>query len=411
MNIQKIAIDKIIPYARNPRKNDAAVIKVAASLKEFGWKQAIVVDSEMVVIAGHTRLLAAKQLGMNEAPVLIADDLTPAQVKAYRLADNRTHEESEWDMAALAIELGELGDLDYDLRYTGFDPEEIKGLKALAEAVENGLTEEDDCPDIAEETVSCIGDLWLLGRHRLMCGDSTRLDHVEQLMAGNLADMVFTDPPYNVDYEGYTEEKLKITHDNMSDKQFHQFLLDIFASYSTAIKKGASMYVCHGSVYQREFQNALEANGFTVRNQIIWAKHHFAWGRGRYKFQHEPIFYCYQQGQSDPWYGDKTQSTLWQVNKPTANRLHPTMKPVALVEMALTNSSKAGDVVLDLFGGSGSTLIACEKNARNARIMELDPKYCDVIIKRWQEFTGQKALLLGEEQIFDDMAKARLKTG
>lgn len=411
MKIEKIAIDKIIPYARNPRKNEAAVAKVAASLKEFGWKQAIVVDSEMVIIAGHTRLLAAKQLGMTEAPILVADDLTAAQVKAYRLADNRTHEESEWDKSALAIELGELGDLDYDLRYTGFDPEEIKGLKALAEAVENGLKDEDDCPDIEEKTISRLGDLWLLGRHRLMCGDSTRIDQVEQLIAGGLADMVFTDPPYNVDYEGYTEDKLKITHDKMSDTQFTKFLLDIFASYFAAVKKGASMYVCHGSIYQREFQNALEANGFTVRNQIIWAKNHFAWGHGRYKFQHEPIFYCYQKGEADPWYGDKTQSTLWQIDKPNANRLHPTMKPVSLVEMALQNSSKAGDIVLDLFGGSGSTLIACEKSARNARLMELDPKYCDVIIKRWQEFTGHKALHLAEEQIFDDIANDRLKAG
>lgn len=411
MKIQKVAIDKVIPYERNPRKNEAAVAKVADSLNEFGWKQAIVVDSEMVIIAGHTRLLAAKQLGMKEVPILVADDLTPAQVKAYRLADNRTHEESEWDKAALAIELGELGDLDYDLRYTGFDPEEIKGLKALAEAVENGLKDEDDCPEVAAEPVSRLGDIWLLGRHRVMCGDSTRIDQVEQLIAGSLADMVFTDPPYNVDYEGYTDDKLKITHDKMSDTQFTQFLLDIFASYFTAVKKGASMYVCHGSIYQREFQNALEANGFTVRNQIIWAKNHFAWGRGRYKFQHEPIFYCYQKGASDPWYGDKAQSTLWRIDKPNANRLHPTMKPVSLVEMALQNSSKAGDVVLDLFGGSGSTLIACEKNARNARLMELDPKYCDVIIKRWQEFTGHKALHLGEEQVFDDIANERLKAG
>jgi DNA modification methylase len=411
MKIQKIAIDKVIPYERNPRKNEAAVAKVADSLNEFGWKQAIVVDSEMIIIAGHTRLLAAKQLGMKEVPILIADDLTPAQVKAYRLADNRTHEESEWDKAALAIELGELGDLDYDLRYTGFDPEEIKGLKALAEAVENGLKDEDDCPEMAAEPISRLGDIWLLGRHRVMCGDSTRIDQVEQLIAGGLADMVFTDPPYNVDYEGYTDDKLKITHDKMSDTQFTQFLLDIFASYFTAVKKGASMYVCHGSIYQREFQNALEANGFTVRNQIIWAKNHFAWGRGRYKFQHEPIFYCYQKGTSDPWYGDKAQSTLWKIDKPNANRLHPTMKPVSLVEMALQNSSKAGDIVLDLFGGSGSTLIACEKNGRNARLMELDPKYCDVIIKRWQEFTGHKALHLGEEQIFDDMANERLKAG
>lgn len=393
MKIQKVVIDKVIPYARNPRKNTLAVAKVAASLKEFGWKQPIVVDCEMVIIVGHTRWLAAKQLDMTHVPVLIAEDLTPAQVKAYRLADNRTHEEAEWDKDLLAIELSELGNLDFDLSITGFNSEEIKGLMALAEAVGKGLTDEDDCPEVSEKSISNYGDIWLLGRHRLMCGDSTHVNDVEKLIAGELADMVFTDPPYNVDYQGYTKDKLKIARDNLSDTQFYQFLLDAFAMHLVAIKKGASLYICHGSNTQREFQNALEANGFMVRNQIIWAKNHFAWGHGRYKFKHEPIFYCYQKDQSDAWYGDKSQSTLWPVDKPVANRLHPTMKPVALIEMALKNSSKAGDIVLDLFGGSGSTLIACEKNGRNARLMELDPKYVDVAIKRWEKFTGHQAIL------------------
>jgi DNA modification methylase len=250
-----------------------------------------------------------------------------------------------------------------------------------------------------EQPVSVMGDVWLLGRHRRMCGDSTRIDDVDKLMAGELADMVFTDPPYNVDYQGYTKDKLKIARDNMSNEKFSQFLLDIFASHLAAIKQGASLYVCHGSVYQREFQNALEANGFQIRTQIIWAKNHFAWGHGRYKFQHEPIFYFHQTGESDAWYGDKSQTTLWHVDKPTANRLHPTMKPVALIELTLKNSSKAGDIVVDLFGGSGSTLIACEKLGRNARLMELDPKYWDVVIKHWQEFTGQKAQL--KEQLLN----------
>lgn len=407
MKIQKIAIEKVIPYAQNPRKNEAGIDKVAASIKEFGWQQPIVVDTEMVIIAGHTRLLAAKQLGLIEVPVLVATNLSPAQVKAFRLADNRIHEEAEWDKDLLAIELGELSGLDFDLRLTGFDPDEIKGIMALAESVEEGLTEVDDCPEVSEQSVSVLGDIWLLGRHRVMCGDSTSIGNVEKLMSGELADMVFTDPPYNVNYEGYTEEKLKIVQDDMSDEQFNQFLLEIFSSYLIATKKGASMYVCHGSLYQREFQNALEKNGFAIRNQIIWAKNHFAWGHGRYKFQHEPIFYCHQQDQSDCWYGDKSQSTLWQVNKPNASRLHPTMKPVGLIELALKNSSKAGDIVLDLFGGSGSTLIACEINARAARLMELDPKYCDVIIKRWQAFTGQQAILQSTHQSFDSVAVER----
>lgn len=407
MKIEKVAIDEVMPYAGNPRKNEAAVTKVAASLQEFGWQQPIVVDSEMVIIAGHTRWQAARQLAMTHVPVLVAEGLTPVQVKAYRLADNRTHEESGWDKDLLAIELGELSKLDFDLSITGFNPEEIQGLMALADAVADGLTDEDAYSEAPEYPVSVVGDIWLLGRHRVMCGDSTHIDNVDRLIAGQLADMVFTDPPYNVDYEGYTKEKLKIARDNMSDDQFYAFLLDVFASHLAAIKKGASMYVCHGSVYQREFQNALEANGFLIRNQIIWAKNHFAWGYGRYKFKHEPIFYCYQKDQNDSWYGDKAQSTLWQIDKPIANRLHPTMKPVALIEIALKNSSKAGDIVLDLFGGSGSTLIACEKTGRNARLMELDPKYCDVIVKRWQEFTGQKATLQDESLTFDECASKR----
>ena len=400
MQIQKLAIDKVVPYARNPRNNQAGVAKVVASLQEFGWQQPIVVDKEFIVIAGHTRLLAAQQLGMAHVPILIADNLTPAQVKAYRLADNRTHEEAQWDNELLAIELDDLKALDFDVQLTGFNEEELQSFAALADAVEEGLTEDEACPALSEEPMCKVGDIWLLGRHRLLCGDSTRIDTIDNLMDGTLADMVFTDPPYNVDYEGYTDDKLKIAHDNLSDEQFYQFLLDVFSALKIAIKPTASVYVCHPSLYQREFQNALEANEFAVRTQLIWAKNHFAWGHGRYKFKHEPIFYCHQKGMSDAWYGDKSQSTLWHVDKPTANRLHPTMKPVALIEKALENSSQTGQVVLDPFGGSGSTLIACEKTARVAYLMELEPKYCDVIIKRWQAFTGQQAQLQGNGALF-----------
>ncbi len=227
-------------------------------------------------------------------------------------------------------------------------------------------------------------------------------------MDGDKADLVFTDPPYNVDYEGYTEDRLKIRGDQMSEADFKQFLEAAFRSCRSAVKAGGSLYVCHASSVQREFQNALEAAGFEVRCQIIWAKNTFAWGFGRYKFQHEPIFYAYVAGQSDPWYGDKTQSTVWQENKPTANRLHPTMKPVELIERALFNSSKRGDLVVDLFGGSGSTMIACEKAARASRLMELDPKYADVAIQRWQDFTGKGATLEGDGRTFAAIKAERL---
>ena len=211
-------------------------------------------------------------------------------------------------------------------------------------------------------------------------------------MGADRADLLITDPPYNVDYTGYTAEKLTIQGDKMSPEQYMAFLCDTFRVCRVVLKTGASLYVCHASSWQREFQNAIEQAGFSVRCQIIWSKSTFAWGHGRYKFQHEPIFYCHVEGQSDPWYGDKSQSTLWQEKKPSANRLHPTMKPVELLERAVLNSSKSGDIVLDLFGGSGSTMIACEKTGRTSRLVELDPRYCDVIIQRWQDYTGKEAM-------------------
>jgi DNA modification methylase len=391
MKVEIWPIENLIPYTRNPRHiPQSAVNKVAASIREFGFRQPIVVDQNRVIIVGHVRLLAAQQLELTEVPVHVATELTVAQVNAYRLADNRTNQEATWDMEALALELANLKLEEFDLDLTGFNLDEIDEL--LAEHTE-GLTDEDAAPAVQEFAISEPGDLWVLGKHRLLCGDSTSRDAVERLMGGQKADLVFTDPPYNVDYEGYTEEKLKIQGDQMTPEQFQHFLNSVFSSYIWALKPGGSMYVCHPSSWQREFQDALELSDFEVRCQIIWGKNTFAWGFGRYKFQHEPIFYCHRKGQSDPWYGDKSQSTLWQEKKPAANRLHPTMKPVELIERALVNSSKAGDLVLDLFGGSGSTLIACEKMGRSSRLMELDPKYCDVIVKRWQDFSGEIAHL------------------
>lgn len=390
-NIEQWPISQPIPYARNARKiPETAVDKVASSIAEFGFQQPLVVDKNGVIIVGHTRLLAAKKLGFETVPVHVAADLTEGQVKAYRLMDNRSHEEASWDFDLIAAELCDLQAFAVDLSLTGFDAAELKDL--MEQEPTAGLTDEDAAPEVPEDPTSVRGDIWLLGEHRLMCGDSVVLTDVERLMAGAKADLVFTDPPYNVDYTGGTTEKLKIQNDAMTVEQFRQFLKDTFVSYRMATKTGASLYVCHPSLYQREFQEAIEHAGFNVRCQIIWAKNTFAWGFGRYKFQHEPIFYCHVKGESDAWYGDKSQSTLWQEKKPAANRLHPTMKPVELIERALVNSSKKDDIVLDLFGGSGSTLIAAERMGRKARLLELDPKYADVIVKRWQDFTGKKAI-------------------
>jgi DNA modification methylase len=386
-------IQSILPYARNPRNNQAAVAKVAASIQEFGFKQPIVVDADNTIVVGHTRWLAAQKLGMAQVPVLVADDLTAPQIKAYRLADNRTHEEATWDNDLLALELGELRASDFDLTTTGFNAEEMAMLTALTEAVETGLTDEEDCPETVDQPTGRLGDVWVLGRHRLMCGDATSFEAVSQLMKSEQGDMGFTDPPYNVAYEGYTADKLTLLSDAQSPEQFQTFLEKIFKAYHQALKQTASFYVCHASLHQHSFHNALEESGFTVRMPLVWAKHHFAWGMGRYKFQHEPIFYCHKHRAVDLWYGDKTQSSLWQFDKPSANRLHPTMKPVALIEKAIVNSSQPGMLVVDLLGGSGSTLIACEKTGRRAYMMELDPQYCDVIIKRWEAFTGSTAVL------------------
>lgn len=272
-----------------------------------------------------------------------------------------------------------------------------------------GLTDEDEVPEKPDVPVSQPGDLWVLGRHRILCADSTTEDVIPMLLRDAMADLAFTDPPYNVDYEGYTDEKLTIQGDRMTAEQFKSFLTTAFHQCARGLKSGGSLYVCHPSSWQREFQDALERADFDVRCQIIWAKNTFAWGFGRYKFQHEPMFYCHRKGQSDPWYGDKSQSTLWQLNKPAASRLHPTMKPVELVRRAIANSSKPGDVVLDLFGGAGSTLIACEKAGRAARLVELDPVYCDVIIRRWEEFVGKEATRESDGVSFQDLAAAKLQ--
>jgi DNA modification methylase len=408
MQVTLWQIDRVIPYARNAREiPQAAIDKVAASIREFGWRQPIVVDGGGVIVAGHTRLLAARKLGLSAVPVHVADNLTAAQIKAYRLMDNRSHQEATWDMELLATELGELQAGDLDMSLTGFDQDEIAKLLA-DQTVTSGLTDEDDVPELPAKPVTKAGDVWLLGSHRVLCGDSTVVENVAVLLGQSRADLVFTDPPYNVDYSGYTEEKLKIQGDKMSDAEFAAFLERTFRACRTGVKQGASLYICHGSSYQREFQNALERAGFQVRCQLIWAKNTFAWGFGRYKFQHEPIFYCHVAGQSDSWYGDKSQATLWHEKKPAANRLHPTMKPVELIERALVNSSKGGDLVFDPFGGSGSTLIACEKLGRNAALIELDPKYADVIIKRWEAFSGKQALLERTGETFPAIATKEL---
>jgi DNA modification methylase len=407
-HIEHWPLDKLVPYARNPRTHsDAQVAQIAASITEFGFNNPILVDTNAGIIAGHGRLLAARKLQLKKVPVIVLDHLSETQKRAYILADNKLALNAGWDERLLGLELCDLKDVDFNLNLIGFDDDEL--ARFLNQGLASGLTDEDAIPELPQTPTSAPDDLWLLGNHKVLVGDATVQSDVDRLMSGDTADLIFTDPPYNVDYEGYTGERLKIRGDRMSAEQFQQFLAATFHHYRHIIKPGASMYVCHSSSWQREFQNALESAGFEVRCQIVWAKNTFAWGFGRYKFRHEPIFYAHVAGQKDAWYGDKSQSTLWEEKKPAANRIHPTAKPVELVERALMNSSKAGDLVVDLFGGSGSTLIACERRNRKARLMEIDPKYADCIVKRWQDYTGKQAVLEADGRTFDEIAKQRLE--
>jgi DNA modification methylase len=406
LDVQDMALDRLIPYARNPRKNDGAVDKVAASIKEFGWRSPIVVDEEMVILAGHTRYKAAKKLGLDIAPVHIATGLTEAQKKAYRIADNRVAEEAEWDYEFLKIELADLDGLE-DL--TGFDPDELD--KILEPEPTEGLTDEDAAPEVQDNSISKEGDVWILGKHRLMCGDSTSIEQAERLMDGVKADMVFTDPPYNVAYEGRGEKnKLgPIKNDDMSDESFEQFCRDVFATYHAVMKPLACIYVCHPDsqtgpkmAFEKTFGEL-----FKKSSTLIWVKQSAGMGWQDYRAQHEPILYGWKEGGDGKHFycGDRSKTTVWQIGRDAqATYVHPTQKPVALPEEAIKNSSKGEDVVLDLFGGSGSTLIACEKTGRVNRSMELDPKYVDVIIRRWQDFTGQAALHEETGLPFNEMA-------
>jgi len=398
MQIEQRLLSELIPYINNSRKHsDDQVTQIAASIKEFGWTNPILVDGDNGIIAGHGRIMAAKKLNMTEVPVIELAHLSKEQRKALIIADNKLALNSDWDSNLLAIELKDLQDLGFDLNLTGFNADELANL-LLPEQVA-GLTDEDATPPIPDEPKTKLGDVYILGNHKLMCGDSANLDDAEKLMDNDLADLVFTDPPYNVAYSGRGANNLgTIKNDDMSNDDFEQFCRDIFTTYHTYMKPLACIYVCHPdsqSAPKLAFEKTF-AEQFNKSSTLIWMKQSAGMGWQDYRAQHEPILYGWKEGSGKHFYsGDRTKTTIWKIGRDAqASYVHPTQKPVALPEEAINNSSKGMDIVLDLFGGSGSTLIACEKVGRKARLMELDPKYCDVIVKRWEDFTGKKAELI-----------------
>ena len=407
MKITTKKVDSLIPYVKNSRTHsDAQVAQIAASIKEFGWTNPILVDGDNGIIAGHGRLLAARKLGFKEVPTIELKDLTETQKKAYIIADNRLALNAGWDNEMLTIELNDLLADGFALEVLGFDPKELNAL--LEPEVVQGLTDEDAVPDVPEEPKTKLGDIYQLGNHRLMCGDSTSIDAVDKLMGGQRADLVFTDPPYGMSYGGgraqgnhslnkqggvLVKAHGMILGDDKTGNDLIALIRDALLSAKMVSKSGASFYICFPWRTYSEFEAAMEECGLTASACIVWDKKSIGLGNANYRPQHEFIFYC----KGGVWYGDKAQSDVWSLSRgATGKYVHPTQKPVELIELALKNSSKGGDTVVDVFGGSGSTLIACEKLNRYAKLMELDPKYCDVIVKRWEDFTGKKAVLLLE---------------
>lgn len=389
-------IADLIPYARNSRTHsDAQVAQIAASIREFGWTNPVLLDGENGIIAGHGRVMAAQKLGEQQVPTIELGHLNEHQKRAYIIADNKLALNAGWDNEVLALEISDLKDAGYDLELTGFSDEE---LAAMNPEVVDGLTDEDEVPEVPDEPKTKLGDIYQLGNHRLMCGDSTNIDAVDKLMDGNKADLLHTDPPYNVDYSNASrpnpskKDLGKIKNDTMDSDSFYDFLVSSFTTAYCHLKDDSSAYIWHASSEQINFTKAFVSSGFNFTQQIIWKKPMLL-GRGRYQWAHEP---CLFGVKGAPFFtDDRKKTTVWDFGGyDKSKNVHPTQKPIFIPEEAINNSSKQGSNVLDLFGGSGSTLIACEKTQRKAFVMELDPKYCDVIVKRWEEFTGKKATLL-----------------
>ena len=382
--MQLAPISKLVPYVNNARTHSPEQItKLRSSLREFGFINPVIIDRDYGVIAGHGRILAAKEEGIKEVPCVFADHLTEAQKKAYIIADNRMAMDAGWDEELLRVEIEALQGMDFDPLLTGFDEKELAAL------FDDGAEAKDDDFDVDEElekpVFSKTGDVWTLGRHRLVCGDSTKAETYEVLMQGKKANLVVTDPPYNVNYEGSAG---KIKNDNMAAEKFYQFLLDAFTNMEKVMAEDASIYVFHADTEGLNFRRAFTDAGFYFSGCCIWKKPSLVLGRSPYQWQHEPVLYGWKKNGKHQWYSDRKQTTIWEFEKPRKNADHPTMKPIPLLAYPITNSSMSNTLILDPFGGSGSTLIACEQTDRSCCTIELDEKYCDVIVKRYVELKG-----------------------
>ncbi|MGV1045243.1 site-specific DNA-methyltransferase [Limnohabitans sp.] len=405
-HIERWPTEKLVPYARNARTHsEEQVAQIAASIVEFGFTNPILAGSDGVIVAGHGRLAAAQKLGLDTVPVVVLDHLTPTQRRALIIADNRIAENAGWDDAMLRIELQSLQEDGFNLDITGFDADTLAEIMAGEETTVDGQTDDDAVPEVSATPISRPGDVWELGNHRLVCGDATDPMSYELLMADAQADMVFTDPPYNVDYANSAKDKMRgkdrpILNDNLGDG-FYDFLL---AALTPMLERCAgATYIAMSSSELDTLQQAFRAAGGKWSTFIIWAKNTFTLGRADYQRQYEPILYGWPEGENRHWCGDRDQGDVWNIKKPQKNDLHPTMKPVELVERAIRNSSRPGDIVLDPFGGSGTTLIAAEKSGRIGWLIELDPKYVDVIVRRWQDWTGQRTVRESDGVAFDDL--------
>ena len=381
---EKVNIDKLVPYVRNARTHSKEqILQLRASLREFGFVNPVIVDKDLNIIAGHGRILAAKEEGITEVPCVFAEHLTEAQKRAYIIADNRLAMNAGWDMEMLSVEISELQGVDFDLSVLGFDEAELSKLMGDIEDVKDDDFDVDE--ELKKPAVTKVGDLWLLGNHRLICGDSTKIDTFTVLMDGKQANLVVTDPPYNVNYEGSAG---KLKNDNMADEAFYTFLLSAFKNMEAVMTKDASIYVFHADTEGLNFRKAFSDAGFYLSGTCIWKKQSLVLGRSPYQWQHEPVLFGWKKAGKHNWYSDRKQTTIWEFEKPKKNSDHPTMKPVPLIAYPILNSSMVNSIVLDPFGGSGSTLVACEQTERICYTIELGEKYCDVIVKRYVEQVG-----------------------